>query len=153
MAENEILERMREITLNMPLYSDVSELYIGLREDAKLEAPKPYLPLKPIVYYGTSIAHGGCASRPGNCYTAALDRRLNVPVMNLGFSGAACMELPVAELLSEIDAEIYVLDSLPNMTPELVAERAIPFILKIVVCPTRGFSQRNRIFTSEITPS
>ncbi|MBP5621399.1 MAG: SGNH/GDSL hydrolase family protein [Thermoguttaceae bacterium] len=125
-----IERKTRDFIVYLPLYNGVDALSIGVPEDAEFTAMSPRSE-KPIVYYGTSIAHGGCASRPGNCYTAMLDRRLGVPVLNLGFSGAACMELPVAELLAEIDAEIYVLDSLPNMTPEMVAERALPFIKKI----------------------
>jgi nitrous oxide reductase accessory protein NosL len=38
------------------------------------------------------------------------------------------MEIALAHLLADIDAACYVLDNLPNMTPEMVAERAIPFV-------------------------
>ncbi len=122
--------KTRDFIVYLPLYNGVDAMSIGVPEDAEFTATSPRAQ-KPIVYYGTSISHGGCASRPGNCFTAMLDRRLDVPVLNLGFSGSACMELPVAELMAEIDAEIYVLDALPNMFPEMVAERALPFIRKI----------------------
>ncbi len=122
--------KTRDFIVYLPLYNGVDALSIGVPEDADFTALSPRAQ-KPIVYYGSSIAHGGCASRPGNCYTAMLDRRLDVPVLNLGFSGSAVMEIPVAELMAEIDAEVYVLDPLPNMYPNQVAERAIPFVQKI----------------------
>ncbi len=122
--------KMRDFIVYLPLYNGVDALSIGVPEGSEFVAIAPRKD-KPIVYYGTSIAHGGCASRPGNCYTAMLDRRLNIPVVNLGFSGSARMEIEVAELMAEIDAEIYVIDALPNMTPDLVAERCVPFVKKI----------------------
>ncbi len=122
--------KMRDFIVYLPLYNGVDALSIGVPEDCEFTAMSPRSD-KPIVYYGTSIAHGGCASRPGNCFDAMLDRRLNIPVINLGFSGSARMELAVAELMAEIDAEIYVLDALPNMLPEWVAERAVPFVKKL----------------------
>lgn len=125
-----IERKMRDFIVYLPLYNGVDALSIGVPEDCEFTAMSPRKD-KPIVYYGTSIAHGGCASRPGNCFDAMLDRRLNIPVINLGFSGSARMEIQIAELLAEIDAEIYVIDALPNMQPELVAERAVPFVKKI----------------------
>ena len=55
---------LREITINFPLYSNVNELYIGLQQNAVLKEAAKYKDIKPIVYYGSSITQGGCASRP-----------------------------------------------------------------------------------------
>ena len=126
----EMERKTRDFILYLPLYNGVDALSIGVPEDCEFTALSPRKD-KPIVYYGTSIAHGGCASRPGNCYTAMISRRLDIPVINLGFSGSAHMEIEVAELLAELDPAIYVLDPLPNMTPEMVANRALPFIKKL----------------------
>ncbi len=118
----------RDYLVYLPLYNGVDALSIGVPEGAKFTALSPRTDKKPIVYYGTSIAHGGCASRPGMAYTAILSRRIDYPIVNLGFSGSARMEPAIAELMAEVDAEVYVVDALPNMTPELVAERALPFL-------------------------
>lgn len=64
---------MREITINFPLYSDVKNLYIGLRKNAVIKEASPYKNKKPIVYYGSSITQGGCASRPGMSYQAIIE--------------------------------------------------------------------------------
>ncbi len=123
-------KKLREYMVYLPLYNGVDALSIGVPEGASFTALSPRSD-KPIVYYGTSIAHGGCASRPGNAYTAMIGRRLDIPVVNLGFSGSAHMEIAVAELLAELDAEIYVIDAAPNMTPQMIAERAVPFLKKM----------------------
>lgn len=50
--------KTEDITLNLPLYNGVDNLYIGLKKDSKLEAPLPYSINKPMVYYGSSITQG-----------------------------------------------------------------------------------------------
>jgi hypothetical protein len=72
------LSGMKDVTVNMPLYNCLDELYIGLAPDAKLEAAEGYRDLPPTVYYGSSITQGGCASRPGNNYCAILSRAFGV---------------------------------------------------------------------------
>lgn len=126
----------REFLLYLPLYNGVSAVEIGLPADAKLSKAEPYRNedssvRKPIVFYGTSITQGGCASRPGMVHTAILQRRLDHPVVNLGFSGNGMMEMEVVELIAEIDASCYVIDCLPNLEPKLVAERTEPLVRKL----------------------
>lgn len=102
--------KLREITINFPLYSDVCELYIGLEDGAKIETPTPYRSERPIVYYGSSITQGGCASRPGNAYTSILSRWFNMDHINLGFSGNGKGEDEIADYISTLDMEIFVYD-------------------------------------------
>lgn len=120
----------REFILYFPLYNGVSSVEIGVPKGVALKkAPeRPETRRKPIVFYGTSITQGGCASRPGMVHTAILGRRLQVPIINLGFSGNGTLDPEFAELMSELDAAIYVLDCLPNLYPQQVAERTEPFI-------------------------
>jgi hypothetical protein len=121
---------MREFLLYLPLYNGVRSVEIGLpKENKLLKAPeRPPLKRKPIVFYGTSITQGGCASRPGMVHTAILGRQLDWHVVNLGFSGNGRMEPELANLLAEIDAAVYVLDCLPNLDAKDVAERTEPFV-------------------------
>lgn len=120
----------REYLLYFPLYNGVSSVEIGLPKSAKLKKaePRPAGRAKPVVFYGTSITQGGCASRPGMVHTAILGRRFDVPVINLGFSGNGTLDKEMGELLAEIDAAVYVLDCLPNLSPQQTAERAEPFV-------------------------
>lgn len=119
----------RAYMMYLPLYNGVESLEIGLAEKA---AFRPLVPrTRPIVFYGTSITHGGCASRPGMAYPAILGRRLDRPTINLGFSGNGRMEAEVGALLAELDPSIYVIDCLPNMAAPAVAERTEPLVRQL----------------------
>lgn len=101
---------MNEITINLPLYSGVSELYIGLDENAQVDHGRRYRSRKPILYYGSSITQGGCASRPGNHYPMAIARENNVDFICLGFSGGAKGEAVIADYLAGTEASVFVYD-------------------------------------------
>ncbi len=103
-------KKMREICINFPLYSDVCELFVGLDGDAVIEEPTPYINGKPVVYYGSSITQGGCASRPGMSYQAIISRRFGIDYVNLGFSGNARGELPMAEYIAGLEMSVFVYD-------------------------------------------
>mgnify|MGYP003301080179 CR=1 FL=1 len=102
--------KQREITLNFPLYSSVSALYIGLDEDSSLKKASGYKHKKPIVFYGSSITQGGCASRPGNSYESIVSRALCSDYINLGFSGSAKAEDEMAEYIASLDMSAFVYD-------------------------------------------
>lgn len=106
----------REYTLYLPLYNSVEWLEIGVPENTSFE-PLPVRLEKPMVVYGTSIAQGACASRPGMAWTSILQRSIDNPVINLGFSGNGRLEKELINLMTEIDAKIYILDCLPNLSP------------------------------------
>jgi hypothetical protein len=128
----DIPEGMREYLLYFPLYNGVSSVEIGVPEGSAFREASPYSKdRKPIVFYGTSITQGGCASRTGMVHTAILGRRFHYPVINLGFSGNGRMEPEMADLLSELDPSVYVLDCLPNMNGQMVAERVAPFVKRL----------------------
>ncbi len=102
---------------------------IGVEKDCTFEGLKPRS--KPVVFYGTSITHGACASRPGMVHTAILGRKLDMPVVNLGFSGNGRMDQAVGEYLVQVDAAAYVIDCLPNMQPQDVTAKCIPLVEQI----------------------
>jgi len=116
----------REYMLYLPLYNGVDTVMLGL--DAGCRVLRPAARSKPIVFYGTSITQGACASRPGMAHVAILGRRLDCPVVNFGFSGNGKLETPFVEFLGEIDAAVYVLDCLPNLNGAEVRARTVPFV-------------------------
>jgi hypothetical protein len=120
----------REYALYLPLYNGVDKLSIGVSAGAKFEPLAPRT-TKPIVFYGTSITHGASASRPGMVHTAILGRRLDRPVINLGFSGNGRMDAAVGDYLGTIDAAVFVIDCLPNMDPKQVREKCIPLVKQL----------------------
>ena len=120
----------RRYTMYLPLYNGVESLEIGVEEGMEFEPVAPRAE-KPILFYGTSIMHGACASRPGMSISAILGRRLNRPVINLGFSGNGRMEPEVGALLAEQDPAVFAIDCLPNMNEEMIDDRAVSLVKQI----------------------
>ena len=100
----------RTVTINFPLYSNVRELYIGLDKDSVLRQAADYKYENPIVYYGSSITQGGCASRPGNSYQSIISRRLDTNYINLGFSGSARAEEQIVQYIADMKMSVFVCD-------------------------------------------
>lgn len=100
--------------LYLPLFTEVRSLEIGVADNAEFRFISPS-EQRPVVVYGTSIAHGACASRPGMAWVNQVQRRIQNPVVNLGFSGNGLMEKIIFQLMGEIDASVYVIDCLPNL--------------------------------------
>ncbi|MEO9099462.1 MAG: SGNH/GDSL hydrolase family protein, partial [Ginsengibacter sp.] len=120
--------------LYLPLYNSVTWLSIGVNEkDSFVFSPKRKE--QPIVAYGTSILQGGVASRPGLAWTNILERNLNRTVINLGFSGNGKFEAPVFDLMSKVDAQLYILDCMPNLdvgfSEEEIKERVVYGVNKL----------------------
>ena len=125
------LEPGTPVIVNLPLYNGIKSFRLGIEKDATISAlpPRKSGIVKPVVFYGTSITHGGCCSRPGLAFVNIIGRRLDVPVVNLGFSGSGRMEYEMSEHLAAIDASCYVLDCVWNMgRGALVPKRYEPFI-------------------------
>lgn len=119
----------REMTIYLSLYMPVKVLGIGLDEDAHIRPAKPFALSRPVVYYGTSITQGGCASRPGMSYQAILGRMLNLDFVNLGFSGNGKGEPELAHAVASIDAAVFVLDfAQNNETVDSLAKAYAPFL-------------------------
>lgn len=112
----------REYKMYLPLYDGVTNLEVGVDSLSIIIKPET-IEQKPIVFYGTSITQGGCASRTGMVHTSIISRKLDMECINFGFSGNGKMEQPVAELISGIDARFYVIECLPNMKTAEVKKR------------------------------
>ena len=104
----------REVTLYLPLYKPAKVLAVGVRKGARLSRARAFAIERPVVFYGTSITQGGCASRSGMSYQAILGRMWNLDFVNLGFSGNGKGEPEVARMVAEIKASCFVLDFAQN---------------------------------------
>ena len=100
----------REYTINMPIYSCVHKVYIGIKEGSVLKAAADYKNTKPIVFYGSSVAQGGCASRPGNTYPSIISRELDSDFINLGLAGSAKGEQEIANYIAKLDMSAFCYD-------------------------------------------
>ncbi len=127
------------LRLYLPLYNGVTSVEIGIPPSKTLSpanshsllAGKPTSEQKPIVFYGTSITQGGCVSRPGLALPSIIGRELDLPVLNLGFSGSAKMEAEMADLINQLDPALFVLDCMWNMNKGMVETRVKPFVRRL----------------------
>lgn len=122
---------MHEYTLYLPLYDGVNWLEIGVDSTAVLQKPTCPVPAsdRKLVFYGTSIMQGGCATRPGMCATNILQRRLGLQCVNLGFSGEGKLDLCLARAMASIpEAAAYIVDPVPNCTEQMCDSLAIAFV-------------------------
>lgn len=136
-------KRMRQITLCFPSFVNVSELFVGLDQQADLTEAAPYVNELPVVFYGSSITQGACASRSGNTYPNILSRQFSFDYVNLGFAGACKAEAPIIDYLCQLPMELLVYDydhntpsaeylketHLPNLRKLREAHPTIPIIL------------------------
>jgi len=127
------LTSAEQYLLYLPLYNGTRSIEVGIPKNCTISKPdlsaqqRP----KPIVFYGTSIVQGACASRPGKASVAIAGRQLCAETINRGLNGSGRMEPEIADLLAELDPSVFVLDSLWNMSPEQIAEPAAPFVAKL----------------------
>lgn len=105
-----LTKKMRNYTIHFPLYTGVESVYVGVQESATVANGLPYENALPVLYYGSSITQGGCASRPGLAYQSIIARDMNRDFINLGFSGSARAEEIIAEYIAKIPCSAFVYD-------------------------------------------
>ncbi len=98
------------VTIHFPLYSNVAQLSVGLRHGAAVKPCAGYRYSVPVVYYGSSITQGACASRPGNAYENIISREWDCDHVNLGFNGSARGEQVVADYIASLTMSAFVFD-------------------------------------------
>ena len=103
-------EKIREITVYTPLYCRVRNVYIGIDKTAKLLQSEDYQNVPPIVYYGSSITQGCCASKPSCTYQSYIERWTKRDYLNLGFSGNCKGEDAMINYLASLKMSAFVLD-------------------------------------------
>ncbi len=101
---------LRDITINMPLYTNIASLKIGFEEGSVILPAEPYKIEKPIVFYGSSITQGGCANRAGTSYQGFISRALNCDYINLGFSGNAKGEDEMIDYINSLSMSAFIYD-------------------------------------------
>ena len=124
-------KEMREYMIYLPLYDGVNWMEIGVDSTATIQQPILNNPRKEkkIVFYGTSILQGGCATRTGMVATSMIQRDLNAECINLGFSGEGKMDNFMALAMAEIEGvSAFVLDPIPNCTKDMCEKLTYGFV-------------------------
>lgn len=140
--------KKKRYKLFLPLFNSLAwiKIYIPEKNSFVLLAAEQE---KPIVVYGTSIAQGIAASRPGMAWPTILHRQLKIPFINLAFSGNGRLETSVINLIAEIEAEIYILDCLPNLTGDDITSQQLVDIIKNAVITLREKRPQTPIILTE----
>lgn len=122
--------KMREYMIHLSLYDQVDRLEIGIDEGYTIEQPQVASPRrgKPVVIYGTSLAHGATASRPGMAASNILQRELDCEFINLGFSANGKLDYEIAEMMAEVDAAAYIMDNIPNSSVDQINNKTEKFV-------------------------
>jgi len=123
---------LQEIEIYFPLYNPVQDVTIALEEHATVLPPDPYTYPLPVVFYGSSITQGGCASRGGMAYPAILERALSTEIVNLGFSGGCHAEAAMADYIATLPMSVFVLDYDHNAdSPQTLRATHEPFFKRL----------------------
>jgi lysophospholipase L1-like esterase len=115
----------RPYVVFLPLYVKLKSLEIGIPPDYTIDPADPFKEgvNKPIVFYGTSITQGACASRSGMAFTSIVMRKLEWPVVNLGFNGSGLLDPETVDMIAGIDAQVFVIDVLKNLRPQVFEQK------------------------------
>jgi hypothetical protein len=110
-----------EYQLYLPTFNSVATLRIGVNEGSSFE----FVPVsgtdKPIVVYGSAAVEGGSVTHAGNIWPSRVGRELDANVINLGLFDRAKLQDSVMSVVSELDAEMFIIDAIPDLTDEVSA--------------------------------
>ena len=122
---------VHECLLYFPDYSEERSIRIGVEEGALLESiPNPFR--HRIAIWGSSFTHGACTSRPGLAYPAQFSRATGLQMLSLGTSGRCMMQDYFCDVLVDVDADAFIFDAFSNPRADMIRERLVPFIDRMV---------------------
>jgi len=117
--------------LYFPLYSEETSIKIAVLDTAKIEAsPIPFH--HRIVFWGSSFTHGSSTTRSGMSYPAQFARNTGLQSVSLGMSGRCLLQDYMADVLVDVKADAFIFDSFSNPRANVIEERMMPFIDKMI---------------------
>ena len=123
---------MEDITVFLPRNETITYFELSIDDKYNVEEPTPYINKKPVIFYGSSFVEGGCPTRVGCKYVSMLSNRMNIDILNYGFSGNARGNLDIAEYIFDKNPCVFVFDYDHNAPDtELLRNTHEPFFKKI----------------------
>lgn len=120
-----------ECLLYFPTYSEELSIQVGVEKGASLEAlDNPFR--HRIAIWGSSFTHGSGTSRGGMAYPAQFSRATGLQMLSLGCSGRCMLQDYFADVLVDVEADAFVFDSFSNPRADVIRERLVPFIDRMI---------------------
>ena len=117
--------------LYFPTYSEVLSVKIGVEEGATLQpVENPFR--HRIAIWGSSFTHGSSTSRGGMTYPAQFSRATGLQLLSLGCSGRCMLQDYFCDVLVDVDADAFIFDSFSNPKADMIRERLVPFIDRMI---------------------
>ncbi len=121
----------KECLLYFPLYSEEYSIKIGVDEGKSIEAIENPFKYR-IAIWGSSYTHGSSTSRPGMAYPAQFSRSTGLQMLSLGCSGRCLLQDYFCTVLCDVEADAFVFDSFSNPKADMIQERLVPFIDRMI---------------------
>ncbi len=124
---NRLYEGEKECIVYLPLFSELTDLEIGVNKGASISAlPNPFR--HTIAVFGSSFTHGSCASGAGLTWPAFLSRSTGMYMCSYGMSGNSKLQDYMGDILGKTKADAYICDAFSNPNIATIGERIRPFI-------------------------
>lgn len=108
-----------QVDIYLPSYAYISKMYIGIEKSAKINIIKDKK--KPLVFYGSSITQGCCASSPLKSYSRTVANYFGYPLLNFGFSESAKGEKNLINYIASFEASLFIIEYDHNADYELLS--------------------------------
>lgn len=128
---SDMAEGEKECMLYLPIYSEMRSCKICIPEDATISPLASPFRHK-IAFHGSSFTHGVSTTRAGMSYPVQFMRRTGLQPITLGFSGNCKMQPYFATVMENVDADAYVFDPFSNPNTQLIKERLLTFVDRMV---------------------
>ena len=123
--------QQHDCLLYFPTYSEELSIRIGVEEGAALSAiDNPFT--HRIAIWGSSFTHGSSTTRAGMAYPAQFSRSTGLQMLSLGCSGRCLLQDYYADVLVDVDADAFVFDAFSNPRADMIRERLVPFIDRMI---------------------
>jgi hypothetical protein len=115
----------------LPAHEKTVEIWLPHYEQIELVELRTDAPVAPVpaggrvwLHYGSSISQGSNASRPTGIWPVVAAAQAGVELVNMGFSGSAMLDQPVARAMREQPADVISLKVGINLMNDVMRMRA-----------------------------
>jgi lysophospholipase L1-like esterase len=120
-----------DFMLYMPMYSEIHSCKIGIDQDASIEPIESNFRHR-IAVYGSSFTQGVSTSRAGMSWPMQFMRNTGLQIVSIAASGRCLMQPYYTTVLESLEADAFIFDTFSNPDAEMIRERLLPFIERLI---------------------